>query len=160
MLCSLALVNVVCDIPLPSALCPLPFALCPLPFPDLLLKAYLFQGLYEPLLRYVRRRCPAADSSTQHIVERAVDDLLVVAHRFEDVFRRQITNWWERSELHDRTAERFPVCRRHDTARDGNLRRDQHAVRNRLSVAEALVFRHRFERVTGRVAEVQHPPRT
>src|SRR5688500_4271474 len=155
MLCSLALVNVVCDIPLPSALCPLPSAL-----PDLLLKAYLFQGLYELLLRYVRRRCPTADSSTQHVVERAVDDLLVVAHRFEDVFRRQITNWWERSELHVRTAERFPVCRQHDTARDGHLRRVQYGVRHRLSVADALVFRHRFERVTGRVAEVQHPPRT
>ena len=37
------------------------------------------------------------------------------------------------------------------------LRGDQHAVADRLAVAEAAVLRDRFERVAGRVAEVQDP---
>ena len=56
-------------------------------------------------------------------------------------------------------GERLAVAVGERAARDGELRRDQHPVADRLAVAEAAVSGHRFERVPGGVAEVQDPAR-
>ena len=124
-----------------------------------LLQADLFQRLPQLILAHIRNRRPAANACAQHVVQGSADDLLVVLRGFEHFFGREIRNRGKRPEVSDNLRQRAPIVFGHDAAGDGNLGGDQHAVGNRLAVTEALVFGHRFERVTGRVAEVQHAPR-
>ena len=117
------------------------------------------QRLLHLLLGHVvddRRR---ADRGRQHEVQLAGDHLLVVLHRLEHL-RRIVTSPIGGSgpSAAIEIGERLPILLGERAARDGELRRHQHAVSDRLAVAKAPVLRHRLERVTGGVAEIEDPP--
>ena len=69
--------------------------------------------------------------------------------------RRQRTQAGD--EVGQRRRDRARPVRRAPTAKLGG---DEHAVGDRLAVPEAPVFRHRLERVAGRVAEVENAAQT
>ena len=83
------------------------------------------------------------------------DDLLVVLHRVEHLFQRDVADRRQRTEARHQVGERLAVRLLHGAARHGQFGRDEHAVADRFAVSEPTVLGNRLERVSGGVAEVE-----
>ena len=78
-------------------------------------------------------------------------------HGLEHLRRGEVGNRRERPKTRDEIGERLAIGVGQRAARAGELGGDEHAVADRLAVPEAAVLRHRLDRVSRRVAEVQDP---